>query len=242
VLRALVGIVLVEFIIGRFATTRAIPLAVLVATPVLIYLLRNQVGRLYTKVENRFLQNLNAKELAEVEALSRLPQLAPWHATLARLAVSSDSRVAGQTLLECKFRTLTGATIGMIDRGRNRIFAPSRNERLLPNDVLYLIGTEEQIASAQKLIEPNELPTSPANEDLFTLESFSIENASRYANKSIRESDVGNEFGGLVVGIERGGLRLLNPESSERLEPGDVIWVFGRRDKLRQLRSAEQPI
>jgi CPA2 family monovalent cation:H+ antiporter-2 len=184
------------------------------------------------------LQNLNAKERAEVESLTQLPQLAPWNASLVQMVLSSDSRIAGQTLEESKFRTTTGATVAMIDRGRRRIFAPGRSERLLPNDELFLIGTEEQLGAVQRLIHAEEAGDLPDHDDLYNLESFYIEDLSRYANKSIRDIGVGAEFGGIVVGIESAGVRVLNPESTVILRPGDVVWIFGHKNKIRDIARA----
>lgn len=242
ILRAVIGLILVEVVINQFATTQVVPLALLVAAPALIYVFRNRIGRLYGKVEGQFLKNLNAKELAELESLAQLPQLAPWNATLAQLIVSPDSKVAGQTLEECKFRTTTGATVAMIDRGKRRIFAPGRDERILPGDELFLIGVEEQLTAVQKLLEPIEMDGPLSHDELFNLESFSIEKDSRYANETIRDIGVGEEFGGLIVGIERGDSRLLNPESSVVLLPNDLIWVFGHREKIRALKEAARSL
>jgi CPA2 family monovalent cation:H+ antiporter-2 len=236
--RTIVGLILIDVIISQFAAARILPLAILIAAPVLIYFLRDFVGRFYSSVENRFLQNLNAKELSEIESLAKRPQLAPWDASLVQTVLSSDSRIAGQTLEECRFRTLTGATVAMIDRGRRRIFAPGRSERLLPNDELFLIGTEEQLAAAQKLIQAEETASPPTGDESFSLESFFIEDGSRYANRSIREIGVGAEFGGLVVGVESGGARTLNPESGVVLRPGDLVWVFGNKKRIRDLERA----
>ena len=237
--RGLIGLVLIEVIISQFATTRTLPLMVLVATPILIYVFRNFIGSFYAGFENRFLQNLNAKEIAEVERLARMPQLAPWNASLAQVVVSSDSPVAGQTLEESHFRSATGATVAMIDRGRKRIFAPSRSERLLPNDELFLIGIDEQIVAAQKLIKPVEMDMPLAHDEMYNLESFVIKEGSRFANRTIKEIGLGEEFGGLIVGIERAGNRLLNPESSVVLEPADLVWVFGHINKIRELNRQE---
>lgn len=238
VFRAVVGLILIEVIINQFASTKALPLAVLVAAPALIFAFRKAIGRFYTNFENRFLNNLNAKELAEVESLARLPQLAPWNATISQMVVSSDSKIAGLTLEESQFRIKTGATVAMIDRGRRRIFAPGRAERILPGDELYLIGTEEQLAAAQALVAAEENGEFPSHDENFTLESFYVEEGSRYANKSIRDTGVGNEFGGIVVGVENGSSRLLNPDSTIVLRPGDTIWVFGHRSKIRNIANA----
>lgn len=237
VVRALIGLVLIAAIINQFATTVILPLIVLIATPLLIYFFRNSIGQFYSRLENRFLQNLNAKEIAEIERLSKMSQLAPWSATLTQMVLSSDSPVAGQTLEESKFRNATGATVGMIDRGRRRIFAPNRSERLLPNDELYLIGTDEQIGAAQKLIQPDELDNQLSHDEMYNLESFVIEDKSRFAKRTIKEIGLGEEFGGLIVGVERGPERILNPESSIVLESGDLIWVFGHKSKIRELRE-----
>lgn len=238
IFRAIVGLTLVEVIIAQFSNSKILPLAVLVAAPILIYFFRGVIGRFYSSVEERFLENLNAKELAEVESLAKLPQLAPWNASLVQMVISSDCKIAGMTLEESKFRSVTGATVAMIDRGRRRIFAPSRAERLLPNDELFLIGTEEQLGAAQNLILAEETGSAMTHDDLFSLESFIVENGSRYANQSIRAIGVGAEFGGLIVGIENGGTRILNPESSVVLRPGDLVWVFGPKKRIRDLEVA----
>ncbi|MES2965491.1 MAG: cation:proton antiporter [Bdellovibrionota bacterium] len=238
--RSIFGLVIVEIIISQFARTQLLPLAVLITTPALIFIFKKYIGRFYSNVEKRFLQNLNAKELAELEKLEGLPQLAPWNAALAQLVLASDSPIAGQTLEECRFRSSTGATVAMIDRGRKRIFAPSRAERLLPNDELFLIGTDEQLASARKLSRPDEPETRLPHDELYNLEDVEISDDSSFAHKSIRDLGIGEQFGGLVVGIERNGERILNPESSTIIEPGDVIWVFGHRERIRLLRAASK--
>lgn len=123
----------------------------------------------------------------------------------------------------------------MIDRGRRRIFAPSRAERLLPNDELFLIGTDEQIAAAQKLILPDEKHSELPHDDLFNLESFVVSDDSPFSNHSIREAGLGEQFNALIVGVESKGKRLLNPESSVILRPDDLVWVFGHKKKIREL-------
>jgi CPA2 family monovalent cation:H+ antiporter-2 len=236
VLRLLVGVVLVAAVVNQFSTTRTAPLALLVVTPIFIFTFRRFIERLYSAVENRFLRNLNAKERAEVESLSQMPQLAPRDAALVQVVLSSDSPVAGKTLEECKFRSVTGATVAMIDRGRRRIFAPGRGERLLPNDELFLIGTDEQIAAVQELISYDAPDGGLSHDELFNLESFVVSENSPFANHSIREAGLGDQFNALIVGVESRGNRILNPESTVILLPGDLIWVFGKKSKVRELK------
>ncbi len=238
--RAAIGFVLLATIIDRFATSMAFPLVVLIATPVLIFFFRKYIATFYYAVETRFLKNLNAKELAELESLAELPQLAPWDATLVQVDLTSDSQLAGLTLEESKFRSKTGATVAMIDRGSRRIFAPTRAERMLPGDELFLIGTEEQIAAARELAHPKEEIVHMPHDELYTLESFGVNDGSPYLQKSIREINLADQFGALIVGIERSGTRILNPESNVVLEAGDLVWVFGHKVKISDLKKTAQ--
>lgn len=237
VIRAIIGLVIIEVLISRYSRSVYLPLIVLVATPAIIYVFRGRIGSFYYLFEERFLKNLNAKEINEIEKLSKLPQLVPWNATLEKIVMSPDSALAGLSLLESKFRSSTGATIGMIDRGSRRIFAPNRHERLLPGDEIFLIGTEEQIISARELLQPSSVAVSLAHDDLFSLQSLQIDDQSPYAGKSIREIGFGEHFAGLIVGIERKGNRILNPESTVVLEPEDLVWIFGQKDGIKNLKK-----
>lgn len=237
IMRILIGFGLTAFIIKQFSSTRFLFAFVLIAASALIFALRKFIKPFYSSVERHFLSNLNGKELAEIETIAKLPELAPWNATLVNLTLSSDSILAGLTLEESRFRTVSGATVAMIDRGKRRIFAPTRSERLLPNDQLFLIGTDEQLTTAQILIEARNTEVPPPHDELFSLESVLIEEASIHAHKSIREIGSGEGLGGLIVGIERKSQRILNPESHVVIEPDDLIWVFGRRDRIRALKQ-----
>lgn len=237
VMRILIAFALTVFIINQFSSTKVLFLFVLITALALIFLLRKFLKPFYIAVEKRFLANLNAKELFEMEKMGSRPELAPWDATLVNLVLSSDSILAGLTLEESKFRSTTGATVAMIDRGKRRIFAPTRSERLLPNDHIFLIGTDEQLSAAQALIEVQNNESPPLQEEMFSLESVSIHEKSIYANKSIRDIGMGEDLGGLIVGIERNVERILNPESSVVIQPGDLIWIFGNSDRIRALKQ-----
>lgn len=237
ILRILMAFILTIFIFNQFSSARFSIVFVLINASVLIFFLRKFLKPIYLAVEKRFLSNLNAKELAEMEKIAKRPALAPWDATLVNLVLSSDSKLAGQTLEESNFRYTSGATVAMIDRGKRRIFAPNGSERLLPNDHIFLIGTDEQLTSAQALIEVENKYSPPLQEDLFSLESVFIENSSTYANKFIRDIGIGEDLGGLIVGIERNTDRILNPDANVQILPGDLIWIFGNSIRIKRMKT-----
>ena len=50
--------------------------------------------------------------------------------------------------------------------------------------------------------------------------------------KSIRESQIREKTHGIIVGIERNGKRILNPESHLILEDSDILWIAGEKKKI----------
>jgi CPA2 family monovalent cation:H+ antiporter-2 len=235
VLRVLIALALIIFTINQFSRTENLFLINAIIGSLIIWTIKKILKPIYSSVENKFLNNLNAKEISEMEKELNLPELAPWDATLVDLTLSADSVLAGNTLEESRFRKLTGATVAMIFRGSRKIFAPGSSEKLLPNDQIFLIGTDEQLTSAQELIEVKKNVNSYPDDDLYNLESFYIREKSSFANKSIRDIGIGESLGILIVGIERKMERILNPEPLTIIKPGDLLWVFGESDKISKL-------
>ncbi|NBU22290.1 hypothetical protein EBS43_12895, partial [bacterium] len=60
-------------------------------------------------------------------------------------------------------------------------------------------------------------------------------------NLQIKDSGMREICHGIIVGVERGSQRLLNPESDLRLISGDIIWVVGRADNLEKLQIKTSP-
>jgi len=68
--------------------------------------------------------------------------------------VMTDSPVAGKTLGESRIRTETGASIIAIQRGERTISNPAPETELEPGDLLVAVGTREEQAELDALIEP----------------------------------------------------------------------------------------
>ena len=64
------------------------------------------------------------------------------------------------------------------------------------------------------------------------LDKFTVEHDSVLIGKTIRGSGIRTATRGLVVGIERNGVRILNPESDTIFEEGDVVWIVGEKKLL----------
>ncbi len=107
----------------------------------------------------------------------------------------------------------------------------------MPHDRVHVIGTDEQLLKFKLFIEsassvnPMGMVLDSDNVE-FTLEQYLLGEKSPYLNKSIRDCGLREATRGLVVGIEREGRRILNPDSTETLQKGDVLWIVGDREKI----------
>jgi CPA2 family monovalent cation:H+ antiporter-2 len=109
---------------------------------------------------------------------------------------------------------------------------------LLPFDELGVIATDEQIATFKTLFDRQEAADAEdVNIEDIGIQQLVIDAHHPFKGKTIRESGIREKAKGLVVGIERKGDRILNPDSTTTLEPNDVVWLVGNTKKIKQLRS-----
>lgn len=232
VVRLVLAVVLIGVLINLyFSITTALVIAVL-AMAIAIVLFRNKLQEFYDRLEKRFLNNLNEKEIHR----SRGKEIAPWDAHLATFEVQPELTFVGKQLQELRLREKYGVNIALIERGKLSILTPTREERLYPGDHLSIIGTDEQLGKLKRLFEKEILTNVEAqiHDDQMTLQNFTITGTSKIVNKTIRESKLRELGTGLVVGLERNGHRLLNPESNTKLLEGDIVWVVGVRKNIDQ--------
>jgi monovalent cation:H+ antiporter-2, CPA2 family len=70
------------------------------------------------------------------------------------------------------------------------------------------------------------------HEDEMVLKNYTVSHDSRLFHHTIRSSGLREEARALVVGLERNGQRMLNPESTIQLQEGDIVWVVGVKRKI----------
>ncbi|MCU7550309.1 cation:proton antiporter [Chitinophagaceae bacterium LB-8] len=218
------------FLLSRFFSFAiALYAAVLMAT--LFSILRKKIQTLYDALEKRFISNLNDKELQEelkameLQAGKRNAALAPWDAHLTTFDILPESAVIGKTLGELRWREQIGINIAMIKRGRLTITIPKKDDCIFPGDKLYIICTDVQEKKMNAILRPDKKLLESQKDIQVELEKFTIMHDSPFVNKTISESGIRKNATALVVGIERNGKRILNPESTTVLEVGDLVWI-----------------
>jgi CPA2 family monovalent cation:H+ antiporter-2 len=212
-----------------------VALVALVIAVVAYIIFPKKLNKLYHRIEFRFMTNLNDREITKAKITRS--DLIPWDEHMAFFDIAAASNVAGKTLQELQFREQLGINIAFIKRGEVMINIPSRNERLFPGDEICVIGSDAQLKEFKKHLDQHEIAPTPdkANSNI-VLEQLELTNEA-FVGKSIRESELREKTNGLIVGIERRGKRILNPESHLILEKEDILWIVGDKKLLANLTS-----
>jgi CPA2 family monovalent cation:H+ antiporter-2 len=204
----------------------------------LIIIFRRDLNQ-YTHLEKHFLSNLNQREEAERERhplkSSFVNDLGGRDIHLTTIVISPDAPVVGKTLQETKLRKKYGVSVVKITRGDCIINIPEKDERLYPQDKILIVGTDEQLHQIQQQLEPPHQEDSCQESQPVDLRSVTIEEDSFLSGKSILESEAGQKYNCIIVGIERGAASLISPDSSIILETGDLIWVVGEIKNIQRL-------
>lgn len=233
ILRIALAMFAVGFLIFQFYNT-LVALGIAVGLIILVmYFFSRKLQQFYDRLEHRFLYNLNAREEQRKQ-----PEILPWDTHLTELSISPDSQLVGKSLIELAVREKYGVNIAMIERGHRMIPTPGRDERLYPNDKVMLIGTDDQLAAITDLfnssIDEHPEEANFPKKDM-TLQKIVITSSSPVYNQTIRASGIREKTQGLVVGIERNGVRILNPDSNLTFENEDIVWIVGNHKKIPDL-------
>lgn len=205
-------------------------LILLAATITALFLMRRELGKLHHFIAKKTKESMHFTE--KYDPQKDKPK-SLWDAQVSELTLSANSSFAGMTLFESQLRDQYNVLVTAIDRGNRRIYAPARYTRLFPSDRIFVVGTEEDILKVRHLIEASDTKLDSQDlQDTFGLESFDIPHDSLLNGQSIRDSFLRNEGGSLIIGIERQGTRLLNPDSATILKSGDRLWFAGEQKEL----------
>lgn len=231
-----IRIVLSIFFIGLLLNTffsKEITWIALVFAVVIYLIFKKKLHIRYHKIENHFLANLHGREIAKAKR-SR-SDLTPWDGHIAVFDIATESNIAGKSLKSLQLREQLGINIVSIKRGEITIHIPQANERIFPGDEVCVIGTDTQVQEFKKYLDEHETNLSPEiKEPDIVLRQIELKNHN-FLGKNIKESNIREMTKGLIVGIEKRGKRILNPESNVILEKDDILWIVGDRKLLADL-------
>ncbi len=234
--RALLAIFLLGFIVAQFTSAFVTFILAAGLSMLMAVLGFKNFSKTYSWFEKQFLSHLNEKDKARITNEKEYPILFTGDAHLATLDVHPNSSVVGRKLADIGIRESYGVTVAMIERGSQKILAPRRDDLLMAFDRVSVIGNDDEVSKFKEIISKNSDLHAGTNVANYGLKSIFISGQNPFIGKSIRESGIRETTDGLVVGVERSGKRILNPDATESIQDGDLLWIVGNTEKIKLLK------
>jgi CPA2 family monovalent cation:H+ antiporter-2 len=151
-------VLLVALLSSTLLPSRNVLLLTLLIVVISSFVLYRGAVRLYSRAQSALRDTF--AQPADPPLLQEAPSLPPLlrEARLETVEVKPGTEATGKMIAELKLRTQTGASVVGIERHGNSIVNPGPDEELESGDQILLIGSEEQLEAAKKLL------TAPKNE------------------------------------------------------------------------------
>ena len=241
-LRIVIAIGFIVFIIENLVRASAALMVGIAIIVVCAMILSRFLKKQSIVLERTFVRNLHYKEIQQEYLGEKQPEYAgrllDRDLHLSDFLIPAESAWAGKTLRELDLGKKYDVHVASIIRGKHRLNIPDGNTCIFPNDLIQVIGTDEQLSLfasvAEKAIHTYDDEDFGKHE--MKLKQFVVAKDSPFVGHSIIECGIRNKYHCLVVGIESAGEDVLRtPQVHMPLKEDDVVWVVGEEDDLNQL-------
>lgn len=230
--RFLIAIGLVCHAVTVFYSVQTGVMAAIAAVILLVLVFSKRVRRNLLRIENRFMDNLNERELRR----SGKKNAVVYDLHKAYMTVGTACSFVGERLMDSDVRSRYGVNIAGIQRGQQYIPIPDGKTRVYPGDIISVIGTDAQIERMLPEVEANlpepEVPVDPSDVKLL---SIKLSPTSPLISKTPRSASLRNNFDALVVAVDRGDEHI-DSRPDLVFQPGDILWVVGNAAKLNKMK------
>ena len=229
VLRYLIALFAVGSVIAGYVDVAVGFLMVLAVIVVAVVLFSRRADGFYGRIEESFNKNFN---LRQAQASFHIPEGMENEFVMERLRVTPSSPLAGKTLEENQIRERYGANIVTIERGETVIDLPQKDAILMPSDVVTVIGTEEEVSPLRADIEKEaDMLVHDHSDHEMHMYRYHVEAGGPLCGMKIGTSLLAVKHHVMVIAIERGGDKIVNPPRGTVFLHGDQLW-FVSPEKL----------
>ena len=209
----------------------------------------------YLKIEARFLINFNERKLKERKEAGPDHSWMDERIHVAAIDCAREAAVLNKPLNESFGPKHPGVIVIKIIRNGKHINVPNGTEKILPGDVVFIAGTSIALSNLDLTAETDLVKTEGG--EFETLHDF-IERQERYAQADqllcyaitvkkdsplvgtrIRDSVIHNEWGGMLLGLERDLYPILSPNINMRIQENDLLWILGSQKTASKLAKAD---
>ena len=193
--------------------------------------------KFYKHIENRFLDNLNKRQKAQV---FEIPEILQENCHLQKMTLSPDSPYSGQRIKETDFRDNYNVSVVSVERGKELYELPKSDFQLFPFDKITFVGHEDHLRLLlprvelfdERLIQEHE----ESEVDLYKVE---VEPDSPIIGVSLMDSGLADKYDAMVIAIEREGHFILNPSARITFQPADLVWFVAQKEKAEFLMNVK---
>ena len=197
-------------------------LMVIAVIVVAVVLFSRKADGLYGRIEESFTKNFNSRQ---AQAAFHIPEGMENEFAMERMRVTAASPLAGLTLQQGDIRDRYGANIVTIERGENVIDLPGKNAILMPADVVTVIGTEEQVGAIRADIEKEaDMLVHDHSDHEMHMYRYHVEAGGPLCGMQIGTSTLATKHHVMVIAIERGGEKIVNPSRHIFFQHDDLVW------------------
>lgn len=197
---------------------------------ILLLSFSRRVKKRLSRIETRFMDNLNERELRRSGAKNAL--VPNMH--LAFMTVGYDCPFVGEQLKNSGLRNRYGVSISSIQRGNNTIMVPGADARIFPGDILGVIGTDEEIQALLPVVEASEENDNASPHDDIRLTSIRLTENSPLIDRTLLTSGLRDKYESLLVAVQTDSV-YNQPDPARKFKPGDVLWLVGDTKRLSSL-------
>ena len=238
--RAVIAIAFIFYIcnyLTRFSHALMYTIGIVVLTAIVF---SRWVKHRSIRLERLFILNLRSRDIEAQVHGHRKPlyegKLLDRDVHIADFEVPADSLWMGKTLRELNLGHQFGVHVSSILRANRRLNIPDGSDVIFPGDRLQVIGSDQQLTAFRHALQKEVYEDDPELEKReMLLRSMIISASSPFIGKTLQESGIRDRYNCMVVGIEEGEENLSVVRPSYVFEKGDIIWVVGEEESLRQL-------
>lgn len=163
-----------------------------------------------------------------------------WNLTLADCVLPDLADCRGRTLGELGLRTRFGCTVAGVERQGVMVGNPTGDMVLYPRDKVLLLGDPAQVVAGKEFLQQASGAPGTSTFDEVRMQAVELPPGCGLHGRTLAEVSLSRAFGLQVAGINRGGVRLLNPGGEEKLFTGDDVLVLGSPDQIAAFKGSLQ--
>ena len=197
-----------------------------------VVLVSKKVKEYYSRIEERFLTNLNSEGGRRSLIL---PRVLADELHIEKVEVEPNSYMAGKTISQIHKSRQTGALIIQMIRGLETIDLPVNSEVIFPMDILIILGTDKQIMEFKEASEERVSPREGTSAEM-ELFQVTLGDTSPMVGENANITNIREKFGVLLVGLEgESSNTFIRTTSATIIQAGDTVWVVGEKQKVKDL-------